>query len=173
MRKLIVWGNMQFKYRCLAVIAPLVFILDQITKYFVVEKMPLGSSTPVVNGYFDIVHYTNAGAAFGFLSSLSASLRTPFFYAVSVIALIVIIIYMVKLPAADRIMPVALSLVVGGIFGNGIDRVRCGHVTDFLSVHIGSKALWGINLEWPAFNVADSAITVAMALLIISAFRKQ
>ena len=76
------------------------------------------------------------------------------------------------MPPVEKVMPIALSLVVGGIFGNGIDRVQFGYVTDFLSLHIGDKILWGMRLEWPAFNIADSAITVAMVLLIVSAFKK-
>ncbi len=164
---------MQFKYKCLLIIAPLIFIFDQFTKYLIMKNIPFGRAIEVIPGFFDIVHYTNSGAAFGFLSKADAGWKTPFFYAISVAALIGIVIYVVKMPVAERLMAVVLSFIVGGIFGNGIDRVRFGEVTDFLSVHIGDKVLWGVRLEWPAFNVADSAITAAMVLLVISAFRKQ
>ncbi len=163
---------MQFKYKCLLTIAPLIFILDQFTKYLVAKNIAFGRSVEVVPGFFDIVHYTNSGAAFGFLAKADAGWKTPFFYIISVAALVGVAVYIVKMPATERLMAVILSLIVGGIFGNGIDRVRFGEVTDFLSVHIGDKVLWGVRLEWPAFNVADSAITVAMVLLVVSAFRK-
>lgn len=160
------------KYKILAIVAPLVFAIDQLTKYFVSTKITLGQGLTIIPGFFDIVHYTNTGAAFGLLAGARASWRTPFFYAVSVVALIAIIFYIKKMPDSERLLAFALSFVVGGIFGNGLDRLRFGAVTDFLSVHIGDKVLWGIGLEWPAFNVADSAITVAMVLLVISTFRK-
>lgn len=163
--------NMQFKYKCLFFLSPLVFLLDQFTKYLIIKDIALGEKITIIDGYFDIVHYTNNGAAFGMLSNLSDNLRVPFFYAISAIALVLIIFYIYKLQAVERTMALALSLVVGGILGNGLDRIRLGSVTDFLSVHIGDKVLWGVRLEWPAFNIADSAITVAMFLLIISFFK--
>lgn len=162
---------MQFKYKCLLLISPLVLVLDQLTKFLVVKKIPFGSGFSVVAGFLDMVHFNNTGAAFGMLSGADPSLRVPFFYAISALALIAIAAYIYKMPSDERIMPFALSLVVGGIFGNGIDRIRHGAVTDFISVHIGDKVLLGMRLEWPAFNVADISITVAMFLLVISAFR--
>ena len=164
---------MAFKYWCLALISPIVFALDQFTKYLVIRDMVPGSHLAVIPGWFDIVHYSNSGAAFGFLSGADSSWRGPFFHIVSIVALIIIIVYIVKTPPLEKLTPIALSLVVGGIFGNGLDRVRFGSVTDFLSVHVQDKFLWGVRLEWPAFNVADSAITVAMVLLIISVLKKK
>lgn len=163
---------MSFKYKSLLIIAPLIFLFDQLTKHLVSMEIALGQGIPVIPGFFDIVHYTNAGAAFGFLAGAHDSWRTPFFYIISVVALAGIVFYIKKLPDNERLAPFALSLVVGAIFGNGLDRLRFGAVTDFLSVHVGDKVLWGAHLEWPAFNVADSAITIAMVLLVISAFRK-
>jgi len=159
---------MKFKYICLITISPLVFVLDQLTKHLIMQRVEFGARIPVVSGFFDIVYFANTGAAFGFLSGASASWRQPFFYAVMAAALVFIAIYIYKLPAAERLVSVALSLIVGGIFGNGLDRVRFSQVTDFLSFHIGDKGVGGFYAEWPAFNVADSAITVAMVLLIIS-----
>lgn len=162
---------MSFKYKCLAIIPPLVFLFDQLTKYFVAAKISIGEGIPIIAGFFDVVHYRNTGAAFGLFSGANEAWRTPFFYVVSALALVIIVYYIIKLNPLERMMPVALSLVVGGIFGNGLDRVRQGFVTDFLSLHVGDKYLWGVRLEWPAFNVADSAITVAMILLIVGSFR--
>lgn len=164
---------MSFKYKCLFILAPVVFALDQLTKHLVVSKMTIGQVIPAIEGYFDIVHYTNSGAAFGLLAGANDAWRTPFFYIVSLAALVIIIAYFIKMNAEERLMPFALALVVGGILGNGLDRIRFGSVTDFLSVHIQDRSLWGIVLDWPAFNLADSAITVAMILLIIGAFKRE
>jgi len=162
---------MKFKYKVLLIVAPAVFLLDQLTKFLIVKWIPLGERIAVVPGFFDIVHYSNSGAAFGMLAGADSSWRIPFFHIVSVLALFAIVAYIFKLREDEKTMSVVLSLVVGGIFGNGLDRLQAGSVTDFLSFHIGERALWGVALEWPAFNVADSAITIAMVLLIFLAIK--
>ncbi len=164
---------MKFKYKILLIVAPVVFLLDQVTKFAIVKLVPLGEKIDVVTGYFEIVHYKNPGAAFGMLSNAGSAWRMPFFHVISIVALAVIIYYIVKAPVQERLMPLALSLVAGGILGNGLDRVRFGEVTDFLSFHIQDKVIFGLRLDWPAFNVADSAITVAMILLIASLFKNE
>jgi signal peptidase II len=108
------------------------------------------------------------------LSNASSSFRNPFFCVVAVAALAFIFYMFVKLKEEDTCMIVPLSLVVGGILGNILDRVRLGAVVDFLSVHIQDRVLawsmlgkaYNIRLSWPAFNVADSAISIAMVILI-------
>ncbi|MBT3181406.1 MAG: signal peptidase II [Deltaproteobacteria bacterium] len=170
--------NIKAKYKVLMVIAPLVFILDQLTKLAIIKYIPFGERISVIPGFFDIVHFRNTGAAFGMFSEMSDSFRIPFFYAIAVVAVIFLIIYYRSLKGDNLLMPVALSLVFGGIAGNVIDRIRLGSVVDFLSVHIGDETLkfsflekaYDISLEWPAFNVADSAITVSMFLFIFVAF---
>jgi signal peptidase II len=115
------------------------------------------------------------------LAQWGESFRQPFFYAVTVVAVVIFFIFFLKLPKQARILPVAISLVFGGIAGNILDRIRFGMVTDFLSFHIQDKVLdWNIGgwhlhvpLSWPAFNVADSAITIAMLLLVISVFKTE
>ncbi|MBI2974153.1 MAG: signal peptidase II [Deltaproteobacteria bacterium] len=164
---------MSFKCKALFIIAPAVFILDQLTKYLINSRIGMGESIAVMPDFFDIVHYANSGAAFGMFSGVNSSWRAPFFYAVSALALIAIIFYIVKMSDSERIMAAALSFVVGGILGNGMDRIRFGAVTDFLSFHIADKKLFGYDLVWPAFNVADSAITIAMFLIIIDSLRKK
>lgn len=155
------------KYKILAVVAPLVFILDQVTKWFIRARLGAGQNITIIPGYFDIVHVANKGAAFGLFSGSSSSFRVPFFYLVSFMAVVIIIVMFVKLAADDRLMALIFSLILAGIAGNILDRIRFGEVTDFLSVHLH-------DLEWPAFNVADSAITVAMILLVwgLIVFRK-
>ena len=119
----------------------------------------LYQSIEVLENFFHITYIRNKGAAFGILSGADASLRIPFFIAVSIVA-IVLILYVLKTHKGQSpVFPVALSLILGGAIGNMIDRVRMGEVIDFLDVH------WYQN-HWPAFNIADSAITVGMGFLI-------
>lgn len=171
---------MTFKYKALLFITPLVFFLDQLTKWLVRKFIPLHDAIPLIAGYFDLVHYQNKGAAFGMFSGMSDQLRLVFFYAVAVLAVIILAVFFVRL-AGGYLLPVAISLIFGGIAGNTTDRIKFGTVTDFISVHIRDVALnfelfgrqFNIPLDWPAFNIADSAITVAMFCLIISAFRTE
>lgn len=170
----------QFKYKALLIITPVVFFLDQLTKWLVGKHIPLHDAIPVIPGYFDLVHYQNKGAAFGMFSGMSDEFRMYFFHIVAVLAVIILAVFFVRL-AGGWLLPVAISLIFGGIAGNTADRIRLGTVTDFISVHI-RDVVWNfevfgrqfnIPLDWPAFNIADSAITVAMFCLIISAFRTE
>ena len=173
---------MKVKYRILAALAPAVFVVDQLSKLAVATRIELGSRVNVIPGFFDLTHFHNQGAAFGMLSGMPDYFRIPFFYAVSALAVVLLSYFFRKLGDREHLMAVALSLVLGGIAGNVLDRIRLGAVIDFLSFRIGhvvvDKTLFGkrflMPLEWPAFNVADSAITVAMFLLIYSAlFQKR
>lgn len=164
---------MTYKYRCLFFLAPGIFLLDQGTKALIQHYVPFGTYYTVIHGFFDIVHVTNAGGAFGMLAGARESWREPFFYCVSVVAFVVVISIFLRLGAKERLMPVTMGLILGGMFGNLIDRFRFGAVTDFLSLHWQEQVLdWNvfgwqahIPLSWPSFNVADSAITVSMVLL--------
>lgn len=172
---------MSFKYKALLIIAPVVFILDQLTKWLVVKYIPLNGGISVIPGYFDLVHFQNKGAAFGMLAAAGEQFRLYFFYVIALVALIILITFFVRFSKETRLLPVAISLVFGGMAGNTLDRIRLGAVTDFLSLHIRDAAIdwkflgWRLHipLDWPAFNVADSAITIAMFFLIIAAFRKE
>lgn len=157
---------MSAKYLILLLIAPAVFLLDQFTKFLILENIPYLDRWPVISGFFDLVHIRNQGAAFGMLSGLEEALRVPLFYIISAVAVVVITIVFRKLGRAERYYPLAMSLVAGGLAGNLLDRIRLGNVVDFVSLRIGDKTLWGVALEWPAFNVADAAITLAMGMIV-------
>lgn len=166
---------MPFKYKLLLIVSPLIVIFDQLSKLWILRTLPLGDMIPVIPGYFDIVHVRNTGAAFGFLAGSHAGFREPFFYLVALVAVAVMINVLRKLKPQDRLMPWVIALIGGGLVGNLIDRVRLGSVVDFVSFHwqdkvadwhLGSYALQ-FRWEWPAFNVADSAITTAMVLLVV------
>ena len=141
------------------VVAAVVIALDQITKDAISSRFLMHESYGVINGLFNLVYVMNPGAAFGFLSGASAAFRYIFFIGVTFIAILLIIYYLVKSKPGSIVTVLPLTLIFAGAVGNLIDRIRFGAVVDFLDVYIGS---W----HWPAFNVADSAITVGAILMI-------
>lgn len=141
-------------------IALAVILLDRVTKLAIVQTLRLGQGFPVIPGFFDIVFVLNPGAAFGFLATLSEQIRNPLFIVISVVAVILIIFYHTRYLRSHRLVSLALGLVLGGAVGNLIDRLRYGMVVDFLDVHVGPY-------HWPAFNVADSAISIGVSLMIL------
>jgi signal peptidase II len=153
------------KYLLLGVTTGLILFLDQITKFYVDSSMRLHESIPVIQGLFSITYVRNPGAAFGFLADASPLFRSIFFVAVTVLAIILVVHYIWKSRAEEPFLTFALSLILSGAVGNLIDRVRLGEVIDFLDVFIGST-------HWPAFNVADSAISVGAVILFIELTRR-
>lgn len=143
----------------------LILLLDQITKYLVDTSMRLHESIPVIKGLFNITYVRNPGAAFGFLAGASPLFRSIFFVSVTLLAIFLVLHYIWKSRAGELVMTFALSLILSGAVGNLIDRIRFGEVIDFLDVYIGSY-------HWPAFNVADSAISVGAAILFIGLIRQ-
>ncbi len=137
-----------------------VVIADQITKYLVKISIPLYGRIVIIDNFFDLTHIMNPGGAFGLFAGQSPEIRKfVFLFMSSFVALAVLWFY--KLHARhSRFMGFGLALVFGGAAGNLIDRFCYGKVVDFLDFYLGS-------LHWPAFNVADSAITTGMAILII------
>lgn len=155
---------MKAKYLILLALTPLILVIDQLTKIYVDRSMQLYQSIPVVDGLFNITYLRNKGAAFSFLAN--ASWRLPFFILVSFIAVVAIMVAFTKLRDEQRLAAVSLTLILSGAVGNLIDRIRLGEVIDFLDVYWQSH-------HWPAFNVADSAICVGVALLAIDMFREE
>ncbi|MBP2671280.1 MAG: lspA, partial [candidate division NC10 bacterium] len=129
----------------------------------VVRTMRLGQSIPIVPGYFDLTYVLNPGAAFSLLATLPEKIRNPFFIAISVAAAILIIVYRTRHLRGHRLASVSLGLILGGAVGNLIDRIRYGVVVDFLDAHVHQY-------HWPVFNVADSAISVGVTLLLLEMF---
>lgn len=145
------------RYRLLAIVNAVILILDQATKLYVDARFELYESVPVIKGWFHLTYIRNKGAAFGIFAD--SAVRIPFFIGVTIIALLVIVWYLRRLRADQQLATFALALVFAGALGNLIDRIRLGEVIDFLDV------FWGRH-HWPAFNVADSAICIGVALLI-------
>jgi signal peptidase II len=143
-------------------LAAIVVVLDQITKLMVESALPFGSRV-VINSILDLVHVRNTGAAFSFLASASGWQR-EFFIAIAFAASAWIVWMLARAERGAFLFCAALSLILGGALGNVIDRIRLGGVVDFLYFH------WGPHY-WPAFNVADSAITCGAILFIVDALR--
>ena len=148
------------KYLYLLLIAAAVVVADQITKALVLANLPLYHSLTVIPGFFDITHIHNPGGAFGFLAGSGPGVRKVVFLFVSLLALVLIFWFYIKIPLTHRFLATGFAMIFGGALGNLIDRIRFGKVVDFLDVYIGSY-------HWPAFNVADSAICVGIGIFVL------
>lgn len=137
-------------------------VLDLYTKYLIENAFQLGDSK-FVTPFFDLVRFHNEGAAFSFLSNAGGWQRW-FFTAAALIA-VVVISYLIRKHAQQKLFCLGLALVLGGALGNLYDRLTLGYVVDFLYFHIN-------DLYWPAFNVADSAVCVGVALLLWDSFKQ-
>lgn len=147
-------------------VAVSVVIVDQLTKLWVMATFALHEQLSVIPGFFNLVHVTNTGAAFGFLAGDKTLLRQVFFVTVAIAALIVIVFAYNHLKKQSGIFIYALGLIAGGALGNLIDRLRFGYVVDFLDFYLGTY-------HWPAFNAADSAITVGVGLFLLGTLLQQ
>ena len=150
------------KYLILVSLCGLLIAVDQLTKIYAVEWLHMNQSMPIWPGFFNLTLIHNPGAAFGMLANLPTNLREPFFLVVPLATLAAILFAFVRLKETQAVSIVALSLIVGGAIGNLIDRVRLGFVVDFLDFH------WAEDYHFPAFNAADSAITIGVGLLMLS-----
>jgi len=147
------------KYMRLAGVAGLIVIVDQIAKALILKSMPLYHSVPVIPGFFNITHIQNPGGAFGFLANQSSSLRTIVFLLISSLAVGLIFWFYKNTPKTHPWLANAFAMIFGGAIGNLIDRIRFRKVVDFLDIYLG-------DLHWPAFNIADSAISIGIAIFI-------
>ncbi len=142
-----------------------IVLLDQISKYVVLKSVRLHESVPVVAGFFNLVHTRNRGMAFGLMNRPDINFGFYFLVAATFIAVILLLFWLFKLrdnKYGNRIT-FGLSLILGGALGNLFDRLRFREVIDFLDFYIGAY-------HWPAFNIADSAITVGTFWVVISLF---
>ena len=149
---------MRHKYLWAGSIIGTVVALDQFTKYLVEKHLRMYEVVPVIRGFFNLTRVRNKGAAFSLLSTAPDGFRSVFFISVSLAAIAVIAMMIRK--AKDRMLVVSFSFIAGGAVGNLVDRLRFGEVVDFIQWYVKS---W----YWPSFNVADSAITVGVALMVI------
>jgi len=148
------------KYLLVFAVAAAVLFLDQLTKWYVRETVSLYESIPVIDSFFHITHVRNRGGAFSLFAGASETIRIPFFLTVSGIAITVLAYMVRRVEAHQLLLLLALGCILGGALGNFVDRASVGEVTDFFDVH------WR-GYYWPAFNVADSAISVGMVTLVL------
>ena len=140
-------------------LSAVILVADQISKWMIVQSIELYERIPVID-LLDITHLRNTGAAFSFLSDAGGWQRW-FFIILAILVTVLVVVWLSRLPARGKgWLCAALALVVGGAVGNVVDRILFGYVVDFISVHYAG---W----YFPAFNVADSAITVGAIVLLI------
>ena len=141
-------------------IAAAIVVMDQATKALVKARLPLHDSVTVIPGFFDLTHVRNTGAAFGMLNSMQFAYKPAVMVVVALVALGAVASYALTLPQTQRIARYGLALILGGAAGNLIDRATLGYVVDFVDVYWRGVHFW-------AFNVADSAITVGVVLMLL------
>lgn len=151
----------------LASVTGSIIFLDQLTKQQIMQTMRLHESISIIPNLFSLTYIRNPGAAFGLLAGSSNAFRMVFFGLTSIFALGLLSTILFRMPEQDWMGRISVAAILGGAIGNLIDRLRFGEVIDFLDVYVE-------NYHWPAFNVADSAITVGVIFLIIHfAFEKR
>lgn len=146
-------------YIPVTLIAGATILADQVSKLLICSEIALHERLGVIPGLLDIVHVRNTGVAFGLFRDAGSRYRTLFMLLISAIALVLIGVLVAQLRRGQRMETFSLSLILGGAIGNLIDRCRLGEVIDFIDVYLG-------RFHWPAFNVADSAITVGIGLYL-------
>jgi signal peptidase II len=154
---------MDQRLKTAALVAAAIIVPDQITKAVIQQKYALWASDTVIPGFFNLVHVLNKGAAFGFLNQPDTSWQTGFFVAVTIAAVGFIYYLLSTADKGDRFFIWGLGLILGGALGNLIDRLRTGLVVDFLDFYVGPY-------HWPAFNVADIAISCGAFAVLVSMY---
>jgi signal peptidase II len=143
-----------------------IVVFDQLTKIIVDRSMPLHQSIAIIDGLFNLTYVRNAGAAFGLFAGSAEIFRRPFLILVSILASVFIIVMMKRLAQKETGLVIGLSFILGGAIGNLIDRVIYGDVIDFLDVY------WR-NYHWPAFNIADSFITIGVGIMLYRLYKHE
>jgi signal peptidase II len=148
------------RWRPLVTIAAPILVADQLTKMAVRQSVPLHDSRPVIAGFLDLTHVRNTGAAFGMLNDIEFPFKPVVMVLIALGALVAIAAYAITLDPRERFARGGLALILGGAVGNLVDRTLYGYVLDFVDVYYRGVHFW-------AFNVADAAITVGAALVLI------
>jgi signal peptidase II len=142
-----------------------ILVFDHITKWFAVTALANHRSIDIIHGYLNLSYVENTGVAFGLFDSVQSQWKPYILAAMAIIAIAVIIVYSLNTSADRKLLHLALGITIGGICGNFLDRIFRGYVVDFIEFHIRES------FYWPNFNVADSAITIGVALLLIDAVK--
>lgn len=156
--------NFGKKDRIVLFLSVVIILLDQWTKQLTLDRFVLGESIAIIEGFFNFTYVQNKGAAFGFLAGAPDWFRIPFFFTIPFIALGFIYNIYRKLPRENVKVATAIGLILGGAIGNILDRIQHGFVVDFIDFH------WKEIYHYPAFNIADSAICIGIALFVLDIF---
>jgi len=151
------------KYRFVGAVAGSILVLDQASKWYIRHTVDLYESIPVIDSLFHITHVRNTGGAFSLFAGSNPAFRLPFFLLVSVVAIGALLYFVRRVQPDQHLLLFALGSILGGALGNLVDRMAAGEVTDFLDFH------WH-GYYWPAFNVADSCISIGMIILLLHSF---
>ena|SRR5438876_11950697 len=143
-----------------------VLISDRLTKFSIQNHFNLNDSATVIDGFFNITYVRNTGVAFGIFSSISSPIKSVLLSIFTALAAVVVVGYSLRSPVKNRLLQIALALILGGALGNLYDRLAYGYVVDFLEFYVRSY-------HWPSFNVADSAISAGVLLLAIEILRNE
>ena len=150
------------KYLFVVLTSSWVFCLDQATKIFIHTQFPRQESKTIINGFFNISYVTNSGGAFGLFNDSAEWIRFILFLVFPLVC--IYLIFKMLRETQSRFQILALSFILGGAFGNYIDRIRLGYVVDFIDWHVKD---W----HWPTFNIADSFIVLGVTLLSFFYFK--
>ncbi len=142
-------------------IALLILLVDYATKWIVRVRLDPNQTVELVPGFLRFSYWENSGVAFGLFNSVVSDWKPYVLAAMAFVAVIAIVAYSAHVPAERKLLRFSLSVIVGGILGNFVDRIFRGYVIDFIDFHIYDS------FHWPTFNAADSAITIGIALLLI------
>src|SRR5262249_21732514 len=140
--------------------------LDRWTKALIQKRFGLNESISVIDGFFNITYVRNTGVAFGIFDPLSLPAKSVLLSVFTAFAVVVVITYSVRSPLRNRLLQIALALILGGAVGNLYDRLAYGYVVDFLEFYAGAY-------HWPSFNIADSAISIGVVLLALEILRDE
>jgi signal peptidase II len=157
--------RMKRKYWVLMAVAPLILVADQWTKQAVQKKLLLYEKVQVIPGFFNLIHVRNTGGAFGIFGGEKSGIGSMLFIAVTLIAVGSLLYLFIRLKEDEKNLSLSFCLILSGAIGNLIDRLRFGEVIDFLDFYLASY-------HWPAFNIADSAISVGVGLMALELLRR-
>lgn len=143
--------------------ALLIVCLDQVSKIIVLKGLRIYESVPVIKGFFNLVHVRNRGMAFGFMNRPDMDFGFWILVSATILAIVLLLFWFYRMEDENNWMTLGLSLILGGALGNLIDRIRLHEVIDFLDFYVGTY-------HWPAFNVADAAITVGAFMVGLNLF---
>jgi signal peptidase II len=146
-------------------VALLIWFFDLLTKWVVRTHVEVGAAWDLLPGYLRISHVQNTGVAFGLFNDLHSVWKPYVLSAMAIVAIVVILLYSSRVPTERTLLRTALAVTLGGILGNFADRLARGYVVDFIEFHVRDA------FHWPTFNVADTAITIGIMLLLIDTLK--